>query len=71
MVQPKISLDIEVPEDVKEMMASKAKEGDMRLDGDSDKELDWSADSRERALDHLLDFDHDLSQEALPPPVRL
>lgn len=70
MLQPKISLDIEIPEDVKELRLTNADEDtDLRADPDAD--LEWSADSQQTAVDHLLAFDHDLSSEADVPPVRL
>ena len=69
--QPKISLDIEIPEDVKEAMASNADNKRTEQTADPDTELDWSLGSNENAVDRLLDFDYDLTQEALPPPVSL
>lgn len=44
---------------------------DEELDDDPDDELQWSGATKQKALDLLLDFDHDLSEEVEPPPVSL
>lgn len=65
-MQPRISLGIESPEDVVKQR-KESPNTEPRRDSDDDRE--WLTESSKKAIDVLINFEHDLSEEAYPPEV--
>lgn len=76
ILQPKISLGIDPPEEDPETeIGDERIENDVREEqsekvSDEEADLDWSKEDNIKAVDALIGFTHDLAAESSPPEVR-